>query len=32
MSLTDKTIANSYKDLLQFDNSNNGVGGSGTLV
>lgn len=32
MSLTDKTIANSYKDLLQFDNSNNGVGGGGTLV
>lgn len=32
MSLTDKTIANSYKDLLQFDNSNNGVGGAGTLV
>ena len=25
MSLTNKTIANSYKDLLQMDNSNNGV-------
>ena len=32
MSLTDKTIANSYKDLLQFDNSNNGVSGAGKLV
>ena len=26
MSLTDKTIAGSYKDLLQIDNSNNGMG------
>ena len=25
MSLTNKTIANSYKDLLQVDNSNNGI-------
>ena len=25
MSLTDKTIANSYKDLLQVDNSKNGI-------
>ena len=25
MSLTDKTIANSYKDLLQVDNSNYGI-------
>ena len=25
MSLTDKTIAGSYKDLLQVDNSNNGI-------
>jgi hypothetical protein len=32
MSLTDKTIANSYKDLLQLDNSNNGVATSGTTV
>ena len=32
MSLTDKTIANSYKDLLQLDNSNNGVGVHGNLV
>ena len=32
MSLTDKTIANSYKDLLQLDNSNNGIGVAGTLV
>ena len=28
MSLTNKTIANSYKDILQVDNSNNGVGTS----
>jgi len=28
MSLTNKTIANSYKDLLQVDNSNNGVDGN----
>ena len=28
MSLTNKTIANSYKDLLQLDNSNNGIGTS----
>ena len=26
MSLTNKTIANTYKDLLQVDNSNNGIG------
>tara|TARA_R100000805_G_scaffold14999_1_gene16725 strand:+ start:524 stop:1288 length:765 start_codon:yes stop_codon:yes gene_type:complete len=32
MSLTDKTIANSYKDLLQLDNSNNGVAVSGKTV
>ena len=25
MSLTNKTIANTYKDLLQVDNSNNGL-------
>ena len=25
MSLTNKTIANSYKDILQLDNSNNGI-------
>jgi len=25
MSLTNKTIANTYKDLLQIDNGNNGV-------
>ena len=25
MSLTGKTLANTYKDLLQVDNSNNGV-------
>tara|TARA_R100000426_G_scaffold10824_1_gene11351 strand:+ start:38 stop:259 length:222 start_codon:yes stop_codon:yes gene_type:complete len=25
MSLTNKTIASSYKDLLQIDNGNNGV-------
>ena len=28
MSLSDKTIANSYKDILQVDNSNHGVGSS----
>ena len=25
MSLTNKTLADSYKDILQLDNSNNGV-------
>ena len=25
MSLTNKTIANTYKDLLEVDNSNNGI-------
>ena len=32
MSLTNKTIANSYKDLLQVDNSNNGIGTSVGVV
>ena len=32
MSLTNKTIANSYKDLLQMDNSNNGIDTSAKQV
>ena len=32
MALTDKTIAGTYKDLLDLDNSNNGVSSTGTTV
>ena len=32
MSLTNKTIANTYKDLLQIDNSNNGISTSDKRV
>ena len=32
MSLTNKTIANTYKDLLQVDNSNNGISTSSKAV
>lgn len=32
MSLTNKTIAGSYKDLLQVNNSNNGRAANGTVV
>ena len=32
MALTDKTIANTYKDLLHLNNSNNGATSSGTVV
>ena len=32
MSLTDKTLLSTYKDILQLDNSNNGVGVHGNLV
>ena len=32
MSLTDKTLLSTYKDILQLDNSNNGVTSAGNLV
>ena len=32
MALTNKTIANTYKDLLTLNNSNSGVAAAGTLV
>ena len=32
MALKDKTIASAYKDLLEFDNSNNGISNTGTVV
>ena len=32
MSLTNKTLANTYKDILQMGNSNNGIGTSQVVV
>ena len=32
MSLTNKTIANTYKDLLEIDNGNNGIATSAKAV
>ena len=32
MSLTGKTLANTYKDLLKVDNSNNGVDSTGRII